>query len=207
MIEKLACKSGRNDETLNIELAILLCNKEDNIGIKEIVDGLNNKDKAIANDCIKVVYEIGERKPELIANYAKDFISLLHSKNNRLAWGSMTALSTIADLTPKVLLENIETIQSAYQNGSVITIDNSITVFAKLCNTNKGSSDKMLSILLYHFETCRAKEIPQHIERASICFTNENKDAFIKILENRKDELSLSQLTRVNKILKKLQSL
>ena len=40
MIEKLACKLGRNDEIPNIELAEYLYQHSDTAGIKEIVDGL-----------------------------------------------------------------------------------------------------------------------------------------------------------------------
>jgi len=36
MIEKLACKLGRNDEIPNIELAEYLCQKNDIVGINEI---------------------------------------------------------------------------------------------------------------------------------------------------------------------------
>jgi len=72
MLEKLSCSLGKTDEEPNIELAECLCENNDKIGIKEIVDGLNGKDKAIANDCIKVLYEIGERRPELIADYARE---------------------------------------------------------------------------------------------------------------------------------------
>ena len=39
MIERLACKLGRNDEVSNIELAEYLCQYDDTDGIKEIVDG------------------------------------------------------------------------------------------------------------------------------------------------------------------------
>ena len=59
MIEKLACRLGRNDEKPNIELAEFLCQHKDAAGIGEIVAGLKGKDKAIANDSIKVLYEIG----------------------------------------------------------------------------------------------------------------------------------------------------
>ena len=51
-----------------------LCRSTDTAGIKEIVVGFIGEDKAIANDCIEVLYEIGERKPELIADYVYEFI-------------------------------------------------------------------------------------------------------------------------------------
>jgi len=136
-IEKLACKLGRNDEVPNIELAELLCKNEDAGGIKEIVDGLKDTDKAVANDCIKVLYEIGARKPALISTYADDLLALLHSRNNRLVWGGVTALATIAELSADAIYAKIDMVLSVFKNGSVIAVDNSVTVLAGLCKADK----------------------------------------------------------------------
>ena len=206
MIEKLACKLGRTDEIPNIELAEYLCQQKDTNGIKEIIDGFKGSDKAVANDCIKVLYEIGERNPGLISPYADEFISFLHSKNNRLAWGSMTALAKIADYAYEPIFNRLSSIISAYESGSVITVDNSISVFAKLCNANGVYAKAVLPILLEHLQKCKPKEVAQHAERASICFNNENASKFIEILEQRVSYLNPSQQARINKLLKKLHS-
>lgn len=95
-LEKLAINLDRNDEIPNIELAEYLVEKEDVEGIFEVIQGLK-MDRGIANDCIKVIYEIGERKPLLIADYVSVFLDALTSRNNRMVWGVMTALSTIAE--------------------------------------------------------------------------------------------------------------
>ena len=202
MIEKLACKMGRNDEVPNIELAEYLCQKNDATGIKEIVDGLKGKDKAVANDCIKVLYEIGERNPKLISDYADDYISCLYSPNNRLVWGGMTALAKIAEHAPKPIFERLDVIVSAYENGSVITIDNSMSVFAGLCKAGYGKT--VLPIITKHLKECRPKEVPQHAERASICFNSDNANEFIEVLEYRKLHLASTGQARINKLLKKL---
>ncbi|MCL2492838.1 MAG: hypothetical protein FWF33_02200 [Clostridiales bacterium] len=207
MIEKLACKLGRNDEIPNIELAEYLCRRKDAAEIKEIAEGFQGTDKAVANDCIKVLYEIGERDPNLIAGYADAFVSGLHSKNNRLAWGSMTALSAIAECAPEPIYKNLPAITDAYENGSVITVDNSISVFAKLCRAGDRYAEAALPIILDHLQKCRPKEVPQHAERASVCFSGANAGRFIEVLEKRKSDLTPSQQTRINKLLKKLHSL
>jgi len=132
MLEKLAYSLGRNDEEPNIELAKELAKTKNKKGIKEIVEGLNNSKEQIANDCIKVLYEIAETSPELISEYADNFIQLLKSKNNRLVWGSMTALSKIVSLNSEEVFKNLDIVVKAYEKGSQITIDNSISVFAEL---------------------------------------------------------------------------
>jgi len=207
MLEKLACRLGRNDEVPNIDLAEELCRNNDAAGIKEVVNGFTGLDNAVANDCIKVLYEIGERKPELIADFVDDFVSHLHSKNNRLAWGSMTALVKIAGLAPAPIFEKLSLIVAAYEDGSVITVDNSISVFAGLCKADESYAKEVLPILINHLQKCKPKEVPQHAERASVCFNSGNADAFIEVLEKRLPHLAATGQTRVKKLLKKLYEL
>jgi hypothetical protein len=190
MIDRLACKLGRNDEKPNIELAEYLCQHNDTNGIKEIVCGFKSKDKAVASDCIKVLYEIGARNPVLICDYADDFLSGLNSKNNRLVWGSMAALAKISEIAHKTIYENIEIVMAAYENGSTITLDNSISVFAGLCKADNNYAKAVLPILIKHLEKCRPKEVPQHAERASICFAQDNASDFIEVLEKRNANLA-----------------
>jgi len=207
MLERLACKLGRNDETPNIDLAEELCRNNDAAGIKEIVDGFRGADKAVANDCIKVLYEIGERKPELIADYVSEFVSLLRSKNNRLAWGSMKALATIVEHAPKQIFDRVSVVTAAYEGGSVITVDNSISVFAGLCKVDESNAKKVLPILVSHLQKCRPKDVPQHAGRASVCFNSGNAGTFIEVLEKRLPDLAATGQTRVKTLLKKLYEL
>ena len=94
ILGKLASSLNRRDEVPNQELAKQIADKDDREAVKELVVNLSNNSKDIQNDCIKVLYEIGERKPALIAAYAKEFIDLLDHKNNRLQWGAMTAINS-----------------------------------------------------------------------------------------------------------------
>ena len=207
MIEKIASQLGRNDEAPNIELAEYLCLHDDAAGIKEIVGGFKGKDKAIANDCIKVLYEIGKRKPDLIAGYADDFIASLRSKNNRLAWGSMTALATITEIIAASIFEKLPIVIAAYEAGSVITVDNSISVFAGLCKSNDKYTETVLPILIKHLQKCKPKEVAQHAERSSVCFNSKNAVDFIAVLEARKPHLTSSGQTRIEKLLKLLRAI
>jgi len=200
MIEKLACKLGRNDEAPNIELAESLCQSEDAFGIREIVDGLKDKDKAVASDCIKVLYEIGERKPSLISEYADDFLSLLSSRNNRLVWGGMTALATIAEVTPNVIYGSIDRVLSAWGDGGAITVDNGITVLSKLCKADKAYESHLFPLLLGHLQKCRPFDVARHAERMSVCVNKKNVKDFLDALDTRKEQLSGSQSKRVRKL-------
>lgn len=204
MIEKIAYNLGRNDEEPNIALAIELCKTKDSQGIKEIVNGLKHDKEQIANDCIKVLYEIAEREPELAADHVLEFIQLLKSKNNRLVWGGMTALSKIAFLKPKEIFENIDTVIIAYENGSVITRDNSISVFAEISKADKAYEKVLFNKIIEHLETCRPREVPQHAERAFVCVNKENSKQFADVLRKRRSHLTDAQKKRADKLINKI---
>jgi hypothetical protein len=87
VIEKLATSLKRRDEAPNQELAEKIVSDGDKKAVIDLVRNLTNKDAGIQGDCIKVLYEIGERRPDMISSYAIEFVSLLDNKNNRLVWG------------------------------------------------------------------------------------------------------------------------
>lgn len=205
MFDKIASSLNRKDEEPNINLAIQLCETEDREGIEEIVNRLKEKKKQIVNDCIKVLYEIGERKPLLIADYVEDFLNLLHSKNNRLVWGAMTTLSEITFLKSDEILQNIDKVIYAYENGSVITIDNSISVFAELVKSKGYDAKEIYQLILKHLSKCRPKEVGQHSERAFICVNQHNASEFRQVIEKRMDSLTKAQQKRAAKIIKKVE--
>ncbi|MFJ9465445.1 hypothetical protein [Viridibacillus arvi] len=204
IVPRLASKLQRRDEEPNIELAQELVNDHNLEGIKEIIENLSNKDKGIQQDCIKVAYEIGEVKPELISEFALTFISLLKSRNNRLVWGAMTALSSIATVSSKIMMEHLETIFSTMKTGSVITVDKGVLTLAKLASVSKEKNERIFPFLLHHLETCRFKELPQHAESTLIAVNNDNKEAFLTVLKRRENELTAPQLKRIKKIYKVL---
>ena len=110
IIDLLASTQGLRGDDSNIALAKEIASTENKEAIKELVDNLKNKDKNIQSDCIKTLYETGYLKPTLIAGYYSEFLELLSSKNNRLVWGGMIALSTIAEIKPDEIFKSLDLI-------------------------------------------------------------------------------------------------
>ena len=202
VIDRLAHSLGRRDEVPNQELARDLAAKKNIAAIKEIVENLANKDKNIQADCIKVLYEVGVIEPNLIADYAEDFVKLLRSKNNRLAWGGMTALAEVAKANPDAVFKNLDAIKKAKESGSVITVDNAISTLANTAAASEKYNETIFPYLLDHLSNCRPKEVPQHSEKTLPAVNQANKADFIKVLEKRMEDLSGGGLARVKKTIK-----
>lgn len=188
VLSKLASSLNRKDEAPNQSLAKQLASKADKKAIQELIDNLNNKSKAIQRDCIKVLYEIGERKPQLIAEYVKEFISLLDSKNNRLQWGAMTAISSIALETPKIVAAALPKILSVSNKGSVISKDQAVHVLIKLSSI-KRYKEIAFPLLIKELSKSPTNQLPMYAEKAQPVITDKNKRLFVKTLTSRLDDI------------------
>lgn len=89
---QLAGAMGHKDETPNIELAKKIVTTGDTAALGALGRVLATGKIASQNDAIKVLYEIGALAPAMICDQMSVFLSGMVSKNNRLVWGSQTAL-------------------------------------------------------------------------------------------------------------------
>lgn len=204
ILPKLASSLGRRDEVPNQELAKQLVKSKDKKAIVELVENLSKKDKNIQSDCIKVLYEIGEQQPELIAEYAQEFITLLDNKNNRLVWGAMTALDCIASVNPNGIYKQLAKILDVADKGSVITKDHGISILIKLVK-EKTYTDNALTLLLDQLRTCANSQLPMYAENAIPVIIEKYKKDFIKVLTSRIPDIEKeTKQKRVEKVIKKL---
>ncbi len=202
-LDQIAHFQNRRDEVPNQILARDLASRKDRAGIREIAVNLWNKDKGIQADCIKVLYEVGYLQPALIAGYVEDFVKLLKSKNNRLVWGAMIALGTVADIKADVIFAHLAEIQKAMNSGSVITVDNGVQTLALAASKGGKYNKAIFPYLLDHLKTCRPKDVAQHSEKTLPAVVDaSNKKQFIAVLEKRMEDLSGSGLARVKKVIK-----
>ena len=203
ILNKLASALDRRDELPNEELAKQIADKNDNEAVKELVANLSNKSKDIQTDCIKVLYEIGERKPALIAAYAKEFIDLLASRNNRLQWGAMTAINTITLENPKLIYGSLSKIIAAADNGSVITKDHAVNILISLCSL-KQYTENAFSLLIEQLLNSPTNQLPMYAEKAIPVINEKNKQLFVKALASRINDIGKeTKRKRVEKVIKK----
>jgi hypothetical protein len=205
ILSQLACAQNTNSEVPNQELARKLAEAQEAEGIRELAENLWNRDSAIANDCIKALYEIGYLNPALIAPYALDFLKLLRSTNNRLVWGGMIALATVAALRADDLFPHAADIQKTMDKGSVITVDAGVLALAGIAAAKPEYNRSIFPYLLNHLRTCRPKEVPQHAEKTLPAVNAANQAEFIAVIAARLDNATPSQLARLKRVIKQAQ--
>jgi hypothetical protein len=207
IINKLSSQQGLKGNEANVTLAAELVKSKNKKAIKELVDNLAHQDKKIQSDCIKVLYETGYINPELIADYHREFLELLVSKNNRLVWGAMVALASMTDFRHNEIYESFDLIKKTIENGSVITVDCGIEILAKL-NKHQEYSEKAEPVLTDLLWNCPIKQLPQYLEKSLVCVNKGNKEIYENIIRTRKTECEKeSQVKRLNKVLRQIEKM
>lgn len=202
VLGKLASALGRNDEQPNVELAEALAARPDAAAVAELAGALATGPTAVSNDAIKVLYELGALKPELVAPHAAAFLKLLSGKNNRNVWGALQAIETITPLQPDAVLAQLPAILAAADKGSVIAKDKAVAILAKLAAAGHGA--KALPILLERLEGAAPNQFPMYAEQALPVIDASHRAAFVRLLETRLSSIEASaKRTRVEKVLRK----
>lgn len=204
VLSKLASVQNIRNTQPNKDLAASLAASEDHTAIKELVQNISSKNRNIQSDCIKVLYEIGERNPSLISPYAKEFLALLDSKNNRMQWGAMIAIDIITALNPRLVYAALGKIIAVADKGSVITNDHAVGILIQLCSVKQYAGDAF-ALLFERLQKCPTNQLPMYAENALPVITAEYKKKFTGILASRLAEIDKEpKRKRVEKVIKKL---
>ena len=205
-LAQLATSLGRVDELPNIALAESIAAEKNISAIRELVDVLNGKDKALKSDALKVLYEVGYRAPELIAPFIAQFKNLLANPDNRLVWGAMCAIDGIATIKPDAVFMILPQIMAAVDRGTVITRDHAVKTLAKLAAQERFARTA-LPLLLEQLRTATVNQFPMYAELVAAIVFPQDVNHMREILEARLPELpNEAKKKRVEKALRKLRA-
>lgn len=205
VLHRIAFYQGRRDELPNQELARDLAASADRDGIRELADNLKNKDRSVRSDCLKVLYEIGYIDPSLIADYVGEFLALLRSRNNRMVWGGMIALSTISALRAADIWSRIDDVIKAVDEGTLITVVSGVKVLAMVASASEAYEQRLFPVLLKQLQSCTPRDVPMHAESILPAIDDGNRCEFLAVLRSREAELSASQAARLRKVIRQVE--
>ncbi len=202
VLQQLASARGVRGDGPNKALAERLARSGDREAVALLASHLGGRDRRIASDCIKVLYELGEKRPDLLAPHRDLFLSLLQSRNNRMIWGAMHALACIAQVDPASLVPSCATIAAAMDAGSVITRDHGMRVLAA-CAALPSHRRTVVPLILERLATAPDNQFPSYVERTAAVMTGKDRSAFLAIVEERVRAItSTARRSRIAKALR-----
>lgn len=201
----LASALSRRDEQPNLHLAQRIVEENDAAAVAELIENLSNRSKDIRHDCIKTLYEIGAREPSLIAEYVERFLDLLDNKDNRLQWGSMTALSAIAQKKPAELFEALGKIIDVADKGTVVTRDHAMKIMAQLAHVDAYNED-VVPLMIEQVLASPVNQLPMYAEFTAPVIHAAQVEEFTAAIRTRLVDLELEpKRKRLEKVLRNLQ--
>lgn len=204
VLSLLATSLGRSDEQPNIALAEAIAKKGDGKAVAQLMEVLGGRDRALRSDTIKVLYEVGDRTPQLIAKHLAVFVDLLTSKDNRMVWGAMCAIDAIAGADPKAVMAVLPAILAAVDKGTVITRDHAVKAMVKLA-TVKSYATKVLPLLHELLRTCPTNQLPMYAELVAAIQSIPHAKATSAILSARLVDIAQPpKRRRIEKVLRRL---
>ncbi len=201
---QLANSLGRRDQVPNISLAQNIAESKNTGDIEQLCDILMHGKTPLKVDAIKVLYEVGARQPELISQYLDIFLKTMVSRNNRIIWGSLTAIAQICKIKPEAVHAHLQTILDAADASSVIAKDQAFEILCQL-KTVKSLSSTATPLLFDRLSKAAINQLPMYAEKAASVLDDRDKAEFREILAGRLDDhMVQSKRKRLEKILKYL---
>lgn len=191
----------RRDEQANLALALQLAQQPQKEAVCQLVRLLDSSEPALQIDAIKVLYELGQRDPQQIAPYYKEFLALLKSKNNRLVWGGMIALGCVAPLDADVLFSASSELVKHLHAGTTITKDHAVLALAGIAQGQPAYARVILPQIFEHLRTCRPSSLAQHAEKTALAVNQEFTAEFVHLLQARLPDLTPAQAHRVQNLI------
>lgn len=204
VLEKLAVSLGRRDEVPNQELAAEIVRNGDRAAVAELVENTRSTSARVRHGCIKVLYEIGYSKPELIAENLDTFVDLIEGRDNRMQWGAMAAMACIAKERPKEIFDSLGRIVEAANRGSVITRDNCVAILTALSG-DPAYRRHAFPLLMEQLIAAPPNQLPMYAERALPVIDAAAAKRFVQVLESRLDGLEReSGRKRIERVIRKV---
>lgn len=204
-VERIAYHLKRRDEVPNQELAKELAEENNEEGIKEMAGYLFDKNKSVASDCLKVMYEASYIRPEIIVDYYGDFVTLLQSKNNRMVWGAMIAIASIAKVAPDMVYQQVDLILEKINSGTVITNVQGAYALINMAGASEEIYGNVIDQIFTLVGGSRSVEFPKRCEAFSAILKDEDKERLIELIHKHEERLSTGGKKRVARLIRRLE--
>jgi hypothetical protein len=189
VLDRLASALDRRDEAPNVALAEDIVARTDNDAVTELAEAVRSGPARQANDALKVLYEVGARKPEMIGRECPVFI--------------MTALDAAAEQRADTLVAELPAIIAAADRGSVIAKDHCNSILVKLARAGYGA--KAVPLLVDRLKDAAPNQFPTYAEQMAPVITPEARPGFLAVLKDRLSSIGQdSKRKRVEKLLSRM---
>ncbi len=147
-------------------------------------------ERDVASSAIKAIYECGYLAPELLVPHLDVFVELVAGRNNRMIWGGMIAVSCAAKAAPEKVWEHRETLEAAWEAGTVITKVSAIHAFAAVAADSPDRAAALSPLFERVLREADPKQLVQMAEAIVPVAVEDRRGSLLAIATSRREELA-----------------
>jgi hypothetical protein len=208
ILDRLACAMGRRDEEPNVALARALAGSGAAEDVAALADALATAPRSVRHDAIKALYELGALRPEMIHPHADAFLAAMNGSDNRLVWGALAALDTLAAHDPALIAAHLPAILDAAERGSVIAKDKAVSMLATLAALPGPAAPVAWAALLATLRGAAVNQIAMYAEATLRAAPMNDPAALAAVVRARLESIATpARRARLEKVLRRLAKL
>jgi len=164
-----AGQASASDSSAAVTLAAELASGSSAIGVEEYVNQLNDTRDDVSERAARVVEELAQQKPELLAPHIETFVALLaaprpqgsHQVHVSVAVHSLPILARVA---PAKVAKHLKTLQAAFPTAAALAKDGLVRTFVALCVASVTYQKRLIENFELALRTAEAEQLPRWVE-------------------------------------------
>jgi hypothetical protein len=133
-------------------------------GVDQLVRSLADPKETIAIHAARVVEELANQKPELLAPYIERLVGLLASERARVAQCAAHCLPLLARVAPAKVAKHLKTLQASFASASEIAKDGLVRTFVALCVASVTYQKRLIEVFEDALRHATAKQLAGWVE-------------------------------------------
>jgi hypothetical protein len=133
-------------------------------GVDQYVRNLADPKETTAVQAARVVEELANQKPELLAPHIERLVALLGSERARVAQCAAHCLPILARVAPAKVAKHLKTLQASFGAASDIAKDGLVRTFVALCLASVTYQKRLIEVFEAALRGADAKQLASWVE-------------------------------------------
>lgn len=174
--------------------------------IHSVAEGLRTGSPQAQQDCLEIMIEVAKRRPELLGNFAGDFLDATKHKSRKLAKAAYGGLSVVVESQPSDVFAAREQLLERARAGGPLGLA-AAGVLATLCAHSVNYRGKLIAHTLKLLRGVPQKDLPRWAAALApaVMGSGDGIKRFMRELEPLRDGLDEAAVRKLDRVVAKLE--
>ncbi|MBW2733743.1 MAG: hypothetical protein JRH20_15250 [Deltaproteobacteria bacterium] len=171
-----------------------------------VAEGLRTGTAAAQQDCLEIMIEVAKRRPELVANFASDFLDATKHKSRKLAKTAYGGLALVVEAQPSDVFAAREELLEKARAGGPLGLA-AAGVIASLCAHSVNYRGKLIGPTLKLLRAVPLKDVARWAAALApaVMGSTDGIKRFAREIDPRRADLEEATIRKLDRVVAKLE--